>query len=279
MKIMGLGDNVIDHYTNLQVMYPGGNAVNVAAHGAMLGQQAAYLGNLGEDKLSELIRSSLNKAGVDISHCITVPEGTTKCCNYEVIDGERFLVGIELGEKWSGPMIIGNKQLEYMKDFDVIHSCCNAKMEYEIYKLGILDAIITYDFSTKEKYRTPEYLYKVGPYLDLALFSCDGYSEDQAIQLAEYIMEYGPKHVLITAGSQGQYLFNGTQWIKGEMLYRKPVDTMGAGDSFLTALLVSLYEHGWRKGKSMEEAAMTAALQIAAQYSAENCMTAGGFHL
>ena len=43
MKFLGLGDNVIDYYSNLGVMYPGGNAVNTAAHAAILGEEAAYL--------------------------------------------------------------------------------------------------------------------------------------------------------------------------------------------------------------------------------------------
>ena len=43
MKIAAIGDNVIDRYLNKGVMYPGGNAVNVAAHASMLGAQAAYI--------------------------------------------------------------------------------------------------------------------------------------------------------------------------------------------------------------------------------------------
>ena len=37
VKIAAIGDNVIDRYLNKGVMYPGGNAVNVAAHASMLG--------------------------------------------------------------------------------------------------------------------------------------------------------------------------------------------------------------------------------------------------
>ncbi len=47
VKIAAIGDNVIDRYLNKDVMYPGGNAVNVAAHASMLGAQAAYIGEIG----------------------------------------------------------------------------------------------------------------------------------------------------------------------------------------------------------------------------------------
>lgn len=47
MKIIGIGDNVIDRYLNLHRIYPGGNAVNVAVHMARQGAQASYLGGAG----------------------------------------------------------------------------------------------------------------------------------------------------------------------------------------------------------------------------------------
>lgn len=43
MKIAGIGDNVIDRYMNMGIMFPGGNAVNVAAHAALLGAELAYV--------------------------------------------------------------------------------------------------------------------------------------------------------------------------------------------------------------------------------------------
>ena len=39
MKIAAIGDNVIDRYLNKDVMYPGGNAVNVAAHASMRSEE------------------------------------------------------------------------------------------------------------------------------------------------------------------------------------------------------------------------------------------------
>lgn len=49
MRLVGVGDNVVDRYLNLKVMYPGGNAVNVVAHAALLGEKSAYLGRIAED--------------------------------------------------------------------------------------------------------------------------------------------------------------------------------------------------------------------------------------
>ena len=46
MRLLGLGDNVIDYYTNTGAVYPGGNAFNAAVHASILGAEAAYMGNL-----------------------------------------------------------------------------------------------------------------------------------------------------------------------------------------------------------------------------------------
>ncbi|WP_312502703.1 PfkB family carbohydrate kinase [Lacrimispora sp.] len=277
MKFLGLGDNVIDYYINTGTMYPGGNAVNTAVHASKLGSEAAYLGNLGDDELSEVIRNALKEHMVDFSHCTTVKDGTTKCCDYTVTDGEHHFAGVRLGTNWSGPMILDQSQLEYMKDFDIIHSCCNAKMEADICKTGRLPAVLTYDFSVKDKYRTDKYLTLVCPYLDLALFSCEPMEEEAAFHFCRKFHEHGAKHVLITMGQAGSFVSNGEVLVKGEVFTVNPVDTMGAGDAFLTAFIINLASQGWKKGSRMTEWALKNALAGGARYAAENCMIKGGF--
>lgn len=43
--------------------------------------------------------------------------------------------------------------------------------------------------------------------------------------------------------------YNGSEFIKGKVYFVEPVDTMGAGDSYLAALIVSLLKKGWKKGR------------------------------
>ena len=59
MKIAGIGDNVIDRYINRGVIFPGGNAVNVAAHAAKLGAGAAYVGSIGADREGRIVKEAL----------------------------------------------------------------------------------------------------------------------------------------------------------------------------------------------------------------------------
>lgn len=277
MKIAGIGDNVIDRYVNLGVMFPGGNAVNVAAHGAKLGAEAAYVGSIGADREGKIIKNALESLKVDLSQCIFEEDSTTKKCDVNVFDEEREFLGIDIGAKWAHTTVITESDLEYLKDFHVIHTSCNAKLHEEVYKLDALDGIITFDFSVKDKYRTEEFLKMTCPYLELGQFSCDHMEEDEIKDFVQSIYDYGCKNVLATMGSRGQLFYNGEIFIKGDVHYVEAVDTLGAGDSFLAALLVSLIENGWKKGVALKEETIRKALDFAAKYSAQNCLVEGGF--
>ena len=97
MKIAAIGDNVIDRYLNKDVMYPGGNAVNVAAHASMLGAQAAYIGEIGNDLGGRIITDALSSLNVDLSQSSMPEKATTKTCDVNVYNGERVEVGYDTG--------------------------------------------------------------------------------------------------------------------------------------------------------------------------------------
>lgn len=277
MKIAGIGDNVIDRYVNLGIMFPGGNAVNVAAHAAKLGADSAYIGSIGADREGEIIKHALESLKVDLSQCIFEKDSTTKKCDVNVFDEEREFLGIDVGAKWAHTTVITESDLEYLKNFNVIHTSCNAKLHEEIYKLAVLDAIVTFDFSVKDKYRTEEFLKMTCPYLELGQFSCDHMEEDEIKAFAKEVYGYGCKNVLATMGNKGQLFYNGETFTKGRIYPVEAVDTLGAGDSFLAAFIISLLRSDWKKGVVLKEEVIINAMDFAAKYSAENCLAEGGF--
>ena len=161
MRSVCVGDNVIDYYVNSKRMYPGGNSVNVAVHLARLNNDSAYLGNIGSDKMAGVIVRALQANEVIFDKCEYIENGTTKHCNYEVINGERTFIDVDLGDNWSGPMVLTEDKLNYIKGFDVVISNCNAKMQDEMHKISDLDRIYVYDFGEKDKYHVDDYLEKV----------------------------------------------------------------------------------------------------------------------
>ena len=53
VKVLGFGDNVVDKYEHLKVMYPGGNAVNFAVYAKKFGaERSAYMGIFGRQSMS-----------------------------------------------------------------------------------------------------------------------------------------------------------------------------------------------------------------------------------
>jgi fructoselysine 6-kinase len=61
VRICGVGDNVVDRYLELGLMFPGGNALNVAVFAKRAGAEAAYLGITGNDVLGEIVRRQLQR--------------------------------------------------------------------------------------------------------------------------------------------------------------------------------------------------------------------------
>lgn len=277
MKVIGLGDNVIDRYMNKNMMYPGGNAINFAVNAKKHKVRSSYLGVFGDDEEAELIKSSLEDLDVDISRCRQLKNGTTKKCDINIINGERSFLKVDVGDNWPEPIIINKEEIEYLKDFDLIHTSCNSKLEDQIYKLGALDSIVTFDFSTKDKYRTDEYLNKICSYIDLALFSCEDMTITEIKEFQKRIYNFGTKYILITMGSRGQILFDGKRYYEGKVKFVEAIDTMGAGDSFITAFLITLLKGGWKKKQELTEEAIAYAFEEASTYSANNCLIEGAY--
>lgn len=277
MKMIGIGDNVVDRYINKRIMYPGGNAVNFAVYAHQCGEESAYLGVIADDKEGRLVYNSLNKIGVDVSMSYPTIGFTTERCDVELRSGERIFIGSEFGEGEWRPFTIDEKHYEYLRNFDVIHCGCYADMRKEIHKLNKFAAVKTYDFSSEEEYRTDEYLKDVCPYIDIALFSQEEMSDEQVQELQKKAHRLGAEMVLITNGCKGQTLWDKRKSYKGKVKLIDAVDTMGAGDSFFAAFVTSLVRNGYKRGVQMSEEKINTAFEFAADFSAKICLIHGAF--
>lgn len=62
MKLIAIGDNVVDVYLERNEMYPGGNALNVAVLSRQFGAaETAFIGIVGNDTEGDHILESLKK--------------------------------------------------------------------------------------------------------------------------------------------------------------------------------------------------------------------------
>ncbi len=278
MRFVGMGDNVVDRYVNKKVMFPGGNAVNFAVYAKQCGMDSAYLGVFADDTEGRLIRGALLELGVEVSECAVVPGSATERCDEILEDGDRIFVGSGWEEgRERRTLKLGKRELDYLRGFDAIHCGCYADMEDEMRKLKDFPCLRTFDFSSEEEYRAAEYLEKVCPYTDIALFSGALMEEGQIDALQRKVRAYGTPYVLITNGIKGQILFDGKTAHKGTVKLIRPIDTMGAGDSFFSAWVVWLGGTGVPTGLPADGGMIRNAFEFAAVFSAQNCLVEGSF--
>jgi len=281
VKVLGFGDNVIDRFIDRKIDYPGGNCVNFAVFARELGADAAYMGVFGSDDSGAFLRSELATLGLDTSRSI-VREGETGIAMVEVVDGEReFRGGNDGGVTVREPIILDEADLAYVAGFDLVHSSVYSTTESQLPRLAETGALVVYDLSSEEQFRSPDYLSPLAPHLDLVLLSCSDLSEQQTAETLRSVLAAGAGMALGTRGAAGALLLHRSQLYRAAaapLADTRPVaDTMGCGDALLAAFVCSLLESGWRKGVPPTPSAIEAALAAGSAFAAEQCYVYGAF--
>lgn len=277
LKVIGIGDNVVDIYTHERVMYPGGNALNFSVYAQKLGAEAAYLGILGNDEAAAHITHVLQEIGVDITHCRHY-QGENGYAKVSLIDGDRvFTGGNQGGVSRERPIKLEESDFTYIQQFDLVHTSCYSYMEEEIRRLREFGIPISFDFSSDFD---NEYLARVCPYVDFCFLSCSHLDDKDVQQLLKRIHQYGPQIVLATMGTRGAMLYHGEHFYTQTPEFVKPVDTLGAGDAFITAFLLNYVTHSNRAGHSDQQTMddmIRESLFKGAVFASQACLSRGAF--
>ena len=96
MKVIGIGDNVVDDYAHIRTMFPGGNALNFSVYASMLGCESAYLGVFGSDVAADHVQQTLAEISVGTSHCHCA-DGPNGRAILTIEDGERVFISSNKG--------------------------------------------------------------------------------------------------------------------------------------------------------------------------------------
>lgn len=273
VNVLGFGDNVVDKYEHIKTMYPGGNCVNFAVYANMFGAaRSAYMGYFGNDKEAEHVMNTLQEIGIEMIKCQQL-DGENGCARATLIDGDRVFLGSnEGGIRGETPFILDQFDLEYIRQFDLVHSGNYCFMEKELYKIKEAGISISYDFSDDS---TDEYYKEVATDIDFAFCSFDG-TEEETRERLKWIVSLGPKLACASRGAEGCMLFDGKQfYLQPAEPIEKVVDTMGAGDSLITSFLVG-YLDRLKKGCN-GDSAIRESISEAARFAAKICCIDGAF--
>ena len=96
IKVLGLGDNVVDKYMHIKTMYPGGNALNIAVLARLSGIEVGYLGVFGDDEAAKHVYKTVSDMGIDVSHC-RFYHGENGYAEVRLDDGDRVFIGSNQG--------------------------------------------------------------------------------------------------------------------------------------------------------------------------------------
>lgn len=273
MKVIGIGDNVVDKYVHTNTMYPGGNALNFSVYAKRLGVESSYIGVFGSDAAAAHIIATLRELGIDFSRS-RHHEGENGYALVDLVDGDRVFVGGNKGGVQNDyPIRLTEGDLAYIKAFQLVHSSCYSEMEDELHKIHAIGVPVSFDFSGEWD---EAQLKAVCPYVKYAFLSCGHLQDGEIMEVLSAVHSYGSSMAIATMGSRGAFLYNGCSFYRQEPNKVVAKDTLGAGDAFFTAFIVS-YLAARSRGETNEEELLQASLDEGAVFASQICMVDGAF--
>lgn len=289
IKVLGIGDNVVDKYMHIQTMYPGGNALNFSVYAKLLGAESGYLGVFGDDDAAAHVYQTVRALEIDLTQCRSY-HGENGYAEVKLEQGDRIFIGSNKGgilkEK---PILLNEIDLCYLKEFDAVHTSVFSYMESQLNVISKHVPFVSMDFSDRAD---EEYFKRCAPDLDCVCISCGDQELDSIKAQMQKILSYGcKKMVLATRGAKGACLMTTEGFYQQSPDLIDAVDTMGAGDSFITCFLVHYLEgmkhavdfhdqtgnRGLTTKDQYEDHLIQVSLYRAAVFAAKNCLKEGSF--
>ncbi len=259
MRLIGVGDNVVDRYRALGMMFPGGNAVNVAVFASRLGASASYLGVVGNDEAGKTVLRSLRQESVAVD-LVTVAEGPNAYADIDLVGTDRVFLGAQKNVAAFDPTA---EHFEAMEKFDVAHTGYAGTFLPHVPAMAKRTKV-SFDFGSRFALETAEpYL----PHLYLAAFSSSHRSDAESRDLARNAVAGGATYALVTRGEEGAYLASARWTIHQDADRVQIIDTLGAGDAFIASVLVGLLAGRDRRS----------VLASASAHAAQVCMAHGAY--
>ena len=263
--------------------HPGGAVANVAVALARLGGAARFVGKLAEDAFGDLLLRTLQENQVDTRYVPITQQGNTTLALVTLqADGQRdfrfyrqqtadtLLETSDLDDRaWENVTICHAGSV--LLATEPARSATQAALE-QAHQRGLL---VSFDVNARpalwqSERGMRELLVGVSARADLLKFSAeeahyldstlneplDPANNQQLQELARKLLVLGPALVIITRGALGAMLCTQRQTIESAASTHPVIDTTGAGDAFMGAVLYQLIEQGWTDAPHL--AALTA---------------------
>jgi len=264
MRLLAVGDNCIDDYSELGRRFPGGNALNVAVYAHRIaGIESDYVGVMGDDEAGDFMVDQMRREGLRTDGVIRL-HGDSAVSTILIRDGDRvfakYVEGVQKDAKFPSNL------LPKLRTYDLVH--------YSVWGFGRGHIpwvkkggrpLLSFDFSNQLQHAALEVL----PHLDYSFFSGKELIT-KGVDPEEKLKEFKAKTpglVVMTMGEHGSLVYDGKKFYRGKAKPVEVVDTLGAGDSYIAAFLCARL-----KGASISEA-----IELGHVAATETCKRLGGW--
>ena len=292
-KIWVTGDAVVDLIPDGENHYlrcAGGAPANVAVGVARLGSPSAFIGRVGNDPLGQFMQDTLNAENVNTQHMILDPQHRTSTVVVGLDNGERsftFMVNP------SADQFLQVADLPNFQANEWLHCCSIALINnpsrettFEaIRRIKAAGGFFSFDPNLRESLWPSFEDMKETVMQAVALADVLKFSEEELTLLTDtqtlteafekITALYPEKLIIVTLGKHGAlyHLAGKKDVITGKAL--QPVDTTGAGDAFVGALLSGLSQHSnWKEISVLEQIIRQANASGALATTAKGAMSA-----
>jgi fructoselysine 6-kinase len=250
-----IGDNTIDQYFGFtNESFVGGNALNVAMQFSQLGHTTRYAGAIGPDEDGLRIRQALEGKNV-VTDGLVVLDGVTSISKIRVMqNGERFIEFEDFAV--CADYKPDTRELDALADCAFVHIGMSPFADEIRKELSHRGARISQDCAVSTGF----------DYLDVAFCSA-GDDLDAARAMAESAIDGGARLAVVTCGPAGSIAFDGASWTQQQADPIEPVDTTGAGDSFIAGFIAAL-----ARGHDLQ-----LCMKAGAATAAKTCLHRGGW--
>lgn len=258
-SLAAVGDNCVDVLHPAERRFIGGNALNVAVQFARLEGRSSYFGAVGQDDDGALTKGALERNGVDVRHLVRRQLPTARTEIEVAANGERRIFLEDFGAcagyapdeaAVSAILSCDHVHIGWLDDGGALRR-----------RLTAAGKSVSQDIAVNS---SPENLGVED--LSIVFASMDG-AHALAALLARSLFSEGARGVVVMRGARGSSVFMNGAEADIPALRTTPVDTTGAGDSYIAAFL-----HALLSGASPEVAG-----KRATAHAATTCMHEGGF--
>ena len=254
----------MDHYAELGLRFPGGNALNVAVYASRVpGVRADYVGAVGTDENGGFILDQIKAHGLDLGNVLMWP-GETAVTTILVRGGERVFANYLEGVQKDATLPL--EALPDLSSYDIIHFSVWGFGREHVQRIRKMSGVfLSCDFSNQLDDPHTDIM----QYLDYSFFSGRHLAE-KGVDPETKIRELKQRTfgvVAMTLGEYGSLVYDGDKMYRGRALPVEVVDTLGAGDSWIASFLCSKLQ-----GESIEKS-----IKAGHQAATETCKRLGAW--